>query len=317
MTPPELPGGVIVVARGEAIGTTWSVCAVHALATSADISRAVESCLKLVVRQMSPWAADSDITRFNLSAGGAWTAVPADFATVLEAALAVADASGGAFDPTIGAVVDLWGFGPPGPAARPPSRMEVEEALGPSGWRRLQYDGGRIHQPGGLRLDFSGIAKGYAVDLVCDALVALGCDSFLVEIGGELRGCGVKPDGHPWWVDIETPPESLLEPSRLALLDLAIATSGDYRRTLSHAGRQVSHTLDPRTGHPVTHGLASVTVVHNTAMMADVEATAITVLGPEAGYDYAVRRDLAALLVERQGDGWRERITPRLNRMAD
>lgn len=307
----------MVVAQGEAIGTTWSVRAVCPSTNPAEISQAVGQCLDLIIRQMSPWEPGSEITRFNLSAGEAWTEISADFAKVLGMAVEVAEASGGAFDPSIGAIVDLWGFGPPGPAAQPPSSEEVEAALRLSGWRRLQFGGGRIQQPGGLRLDLSGIAKGYAVDLICEALVARGCESFLVEIGGELRGCGVKPDGTPWWVDIEGPPESLLEPSRVALLNLAIATSGDYRRTLSHGGRQFSHTLDPRTGYPVTYGLASVTVIHPSAMMADVEATAITVLGPEEGYDYAVRRDLPALLVERRGDGWRERITPRLNRMAD
>ena len=174
---------------------------------------------------------------------------------------------------------------------------------------------GAVFQPGGLRLDLSGIAKGYAVDLVAERLTALGFNSVLVEIGGELRGSGIKPDGHPWWVDLEAPPGSPFDPCRFALHGGAIATSGDYRRALTHEGRRYAHTLDPLTGRPVAHGLASVTILAESAMVADAQATAVTVLGPDLGYEYASRNGLAALLVDHRQGRWRERMTPALARM--
>jgi thiamine biosynthesis lipoprotein len=198
---------------------------------------------------------------------------------------------------------------------RPPTADEVALAREGAGWRRLSCQDGAVFQPGGLRLDFSGIAKGYAVDLVAQGLAGLGFDSALVEIGGELHAAGIKPNGQPWWVDLEAPPGAPFDPCRFALYGSAIATSGDYRRVLVDGDQRFSHTLDPHTGYPVTHGLASVTVLAASAMLADAQATAVTVLGPDAGYDYAVRGELPALFVDRRQGHWRERMTPALAAM--
>lgn len=315
-TPPApAAGGVVVSVGGETMGTTWSVRAVAETEQAPAITVAVQAALEEVIRQMSPWAPDSEISAYNRAAPGSWTRISPQFDTVLRAALAVASQSEGAFDPTLGAVAELWGFGSAGPVTQPPSPDKVRDALEAAGWGQVRSEEGRVRQPGGVRLDFSGIAKGYAVDLVFERLMAMGLASVLVEIGGELRGTGVRPDGQPWWVDIEMPPHSSLRACRLALHEVAVATSGDYRRTLEHEGASYSHTLDPRTGRPVLHRLASVTVIADTAMTADAQATAIMVLGPEAGHAYAVRHHLAALLVYPQANEWCERMTLPLARM--
>ena len=316
--PPVLPtGGNIVSLAGDTMGTTWSVRVVAEEARKAEISVTISHALETVIVQMSPWRPDSCINRFNKALAGSWIAIPPEFTRVLTCATEVAADSGGAFDPTLGALVELWGFGAGGPVERPPAADAVAAARQNAGWRRLDGQDGAAFQPGGLRLDFSGIAKGFAVDLVVERLAALGFDAALVEIGGELRASGIKPNGQPWWVDLEAAPGSPFAPSRFALLGQAIATSGDYRRFLIHDGGRLSHTLDPFTGYPVSHGLASVTVLADSAMRADAYATAITVLGPDAGHDYAERNNLAALLVERQQQGWRERMTPVLAAMLD
>lgn len=297
------------------MGTTWSVRVVADSERTAEISSTISHCLDTVIVQMSPWRSGSHINRFNTAPAGSWIEVPQDFAAVLGCAMEIAKASAGAFDPTLGALVDLWGFGAAGPVTRPPTADEVALAREGAGWRRLSCQDGAVFQPGGLRLDFSGIAKGYAVDLVAQGLAALGFASALVEIGGELHAAGIKPNGQPWWVDLEAPPGAPFDPCRFALYDSAIATSGDYRRALVDEDQRFSHTLDPNTGFPVTHGLASVTVLAASAMLADAQATAVTVLGPDAGYDYAVRGELPALFVDRRQGHWRERMTPALAAM--
>jgi len=227
---------------------------------------------------------------------------------VLAFALDVARRSGGAYDPTAGALVDLWGFGPvarPQPFT-PPSPQEVQDARARGGWQRLLHDPAqrRVHQPGGLALDLSAVAKGFGVDQVGRWLRRQGLDSFLVEVGGELLGAGMKPDAQPWWVTLEAPDAGRADDDTLvALHGLAIATSGDYRRFVEHGGRRYSHTLDPRDGWPIRHGAASVSVLHETAMAADAWSTALTVLGAEQGLALADAQALAARFVVRRDDG--------------
>nr|WP_318781324.1 FAD:protein FMN transferase [Sphingomonas aliaeris] len=171
----------------------------------------------------------------------------------------------------------------------------------------LYADRPAVAAAGGLSLDLSGIAKGYAVDAVADLLAASGIAHALVEIGGELVGRGVRPDGQPWWVDLEVPPGLTLAPFRVALHGLAVATSGDYRRG--------EHTIDPRTGYPVVDPVASVSVIHRSALAADAWATALTVLGVHEGIAMAEREGLAARLVTVRGGVAVEHITPALAEM--
>ncbi len=199
----------------------------------------------------------------------------------------------------------------------------MQSALARCDWRTLRFDAqhSRLYQTGGLLLDLSAIAKGYAVDRVLQRLSTLGLQHLLVEVGGELRGQGLRPGGLPWWVDLESPPQgedqAPLTVTRLALHGLAVASSGDYRRVYTRAGRQLPHSMDPRTGAPIAHGLASVSVVHPSCMWADGWSTALTVLGLEQGFALACAQGIAALFVQRDADGrLREVLTPALQELA-
>ena len=315
--PPPLAGSVHEFS-GRTMGTTWRVRLVAAVALPrAPVQRAIQGALDDVVDQMSPWEAHSDLTRFNRAAPATWQVLPDAFFEVLANAREVAERSDGAFDPTAGALVDAWGFGPAAPRGVP-GDAALLQARARAGWRRLALDPARrsAHQPGGLALDLSAIAKGFGVDLVARRLAALGFESHLVEVGGELRGSGLKPDGQPWWVRLEHPDAASAEPETLlALHGLSVATSGDYRRWFEHAGRRYSHTIDPRDGLPIRHGLASVTVIHGQCMLADAWSTALTVLGPVDGPALANRLGLAARFVVRHDTHVEERRSATFERL--
>ncbi|MGW8204226.1 FAD:protein FMN transferase [Sphingomonas bisphenolicum] len=286
------------------MGTSWSAQVVD---PPARCESAIEAVLARVIDQMSNWETDSAISRFNRLAVGEWMRLPADMLTVLRAGLDMARLSGGAFDPAIGRLVDRWGFGPGvqrGPAA----------AVAAS-WTCIEVEDDRARRLADVALDFSGIAKGFAVDAAAAQLRAMGVANFLIEIGGELRGKGVKPDIQPWWVDVEAPPDLAVPTLRIALCGLSVATSGDYRRFRIEDGARLSHSIDPATGAPIAAGVASVTVLHDSAMLADAWATAITVMGPDRGMALATRHDLAAQLVLRTDGGAQEYMTPALAAM--
>ena len=204
-----------------------------------------------------------------------------------------------------------------------PARDAIAAAKARSGWRRISIDGVRACQPGGVRLDFSSIAKGFAVDKVSAYLHALGRPDHLVEIGGELSGHGTKPDGSPWLVALETPQsaadENVVETGEtiLAMHGLAIATSGAQSALCQREGRRLSHTIDPRTGYPVSDRLASVTVIHRRCMHADALATALAALGPEEGVRFAVDHDVAARFVFRRAAKLDIKMTPAMSAMLD
>lgn len=293
---------------GTALGTGWRV-RFAGRSVPAHLIGAIERRLGAIVAQMSQWDPQSLLSRFNRAPAGCWFTLPEDFAAVLGAALDIAGRTDGAFDPTHGRAAALLGFGAVA-VDRPPTMTELDEAFAAAGWQRLAFDRAsrRARQPGGLWLDLSGIAKGFAVDAVSHLLAEQGIGDALVEIGGELVGRGLRPDGQPWWVDIENPPGVVLPPLRIGLHDLSVATSGDYVRG--------AHTLDPRNGRPLGPLVMSASVVHGSAMLADAWATALTVLGPEAGIGVAAREDIAARLVIRSPDA-SERISPRLARMME
>ncbi|MGE4323483.1 MAG: FAD:protein FMN transferase [Sphingobium sp.] len=287
------------------MGTSWSARIVDA---PPGAQAGIEVVLDGVIRMMSNWEAVSDISRFNRVPAGQWMSIPADMMSVLRAGLEMARLSGGAFDPAIGHSVQRWGFGPPG---MPPPRLPAV----PAPWQAIELDGDRARRLDDVALDFSGIAKGFAVDAVARALRESGAKHFLVEIGGELRGEGVKPDIQPWWVDVEPPPDLLVPTLRVALCGLSIATSGDYRRYRMDGARRLSHSIDPASGAPIANDVASVSVLHDSAMLADAWATAITVLGHDRGMALATRHGIAARLVRREGRRGQEYMTPALTVM--
>jgi thiamine biosynthesis lipoprotein len=299
------PGAPLVDLAGETMGTTWRIrLAASPTFDRASLLIAIEARLEAILAEMSHWRSASVLGRFNRLPGGSWCALPADFARVYEAALTVAERSDGAYDPAIGELVDLWGFGPE-PAAASPREPELARAHKRSGIAHLAYDPAtrRLRQPGGVRLDFSGIAKGFAVDALGSVLRRHACHHALIEIGGELLGMGLRPDGDPWWVDLETPADGV-QPLRVALHQLAVATSGDYVRG--------QHTIDPRTGRPVGHALA-VSVIHPSAMLADAWATALSVERPSAMQALAMREKLLVRTLLRDEDKITEWISPALD----
>ncbi|MEO7168819.1 MAG: FAD:protein FMN transferase [Sphingomonas sp.] len=304
-------GATIALFGGDTMGTSWSARVVSSCPGS-DIRSAIRRALDGVIAEMSNWEPDSDLSRFNRAPPGLWQELPADLLRVLDTGLAVARASGGAFDPTAGALVDLWGFGPAGRAELP---AETEVMAASVGWRKLEISETRARRTADVRLDLSGIAKGFGVDMLARALHGLDTGDFLAEIGGELVGAGVKPDGEPWWVELEAPPGARIAPLRVALHDLAVATSGDYRRFFETGGRRYAHSIDPRTRRPVANGVAAVTVLNPSCMLADAWATALTVLGPEEGLAMAAREGLAARFVVRGPSGYREILSPALDEM--
>ena len=303
------PAAAVTDLDGETMGTRWTVRAVLPAGVAAGTVRAaIVARLDGLVAEMSHWSPTSLLSRFNRAPAGDWTTLPPDFAHVVARGLAIAAATGGAFDPTIGRLVDLWGFGPFA-VDTPPAEAEVAAALAAAGWQRLRYSPGdrRLRQPGGLSLDLSGIAKGHAVDAVAGVLERFGVRHALTEIGGELVGRGIRPDGEPWWVDLEIPPGCDLAPLRIALHGLAVATSGDYRRG--------AHTIDPRAGRSVANGVVSASVVHADALTADAWATALTVLGPGEGVAMAATHGIAGRIVTLIEGATREYLTPALETM--
>lgn len=290
------------------MGTSWSARIVDA---PPGCLGAIEGVFARVIAQMSNWQAESDISRFNTLPIGTWVELPLDMMTVLKAGLTMARLSGGAFDPAIGQMVGRWGFGPLGMTG--PEMMPAH----PAPWTMIEIADQSARRLADVSLDFSGIAKGFAVDATAEVLHDLGARHFLIEIGGELRGEGLRPDHQPWWVDVETPPRLSVPTLRIALCGLSVATSGDYIRCRTESGAQLSHSIDPSTGRPIANDVASVTVLHESAMLADAWATAITILGHERGMALATRHDVTARLILRIGDGAMEYMTPALASMLD
>ncbi|CAN5699838.1 FAD:protein FMN transferase [soil metagenome] len=307
--PAPLPAAAVSTRLcGHSMGTSWSVHLLHPPQLSAAVLQAgIEQQLDLVVAQMSHWEADSALSRFNRAAAGSWHSLAPEFFKVLDYALYVAQQSRGAYDPAIGHLVNVWGFGPHQaaqaicPAMPDPATLQQARLAG--GWQQLRLERAtrRVRQPGGLALDLSSIAKGFSVDLVATYLADCGVTSYLVEVGGELRGLGCKADLRPWWVELEHPHSArhLGDKTIVALHGLAVATSGDYRRYFVQDGQRYAHTIDPRSGYPLQHNLASVTVLHAECMVADALATAILVMGLEAGLAYAEQLHLPCLLLSR------------------
>jgi thiamine biosynthesis lipoprotein len=312
--------GDLVQLDGATMGTSWSVRCIANAARAPVVRAAIEDELARVIAQMSPWEPNSDLCRFNRSPIGGWHNLPNELFRVVDCALRIACDSEGAFDPALGALVDLWGFGPMPPSTAP--RFEtIDAARRADGWRALELDsaGQRLRRTAPVALDLCGIAKGFAVDRVMSALSSHGVEHALVEIGGELAGRGVKPDRTPWWVTIDRPAglaPTADAPLLVALHEMAIATSGcerGYRRD----GRHLSHSIDATTGAPIGNGMVSASVLHQSCMEADAYATALMVLGPQAGLAFATSQNLAAVLLFRESDDGAivEAITPALQEM--
>lgn len=289
---------------GRCMGTTWRVLMPEEGAGDAqELRAAVVQVLEDVEQEMSHYREESTISRFNRHRGSSWFPVSREFADLVGQSRHLWSATGGAFDVTCAPLVDLWGFGPNSGDARVPEQAEIDAAMKRTGSDHLAH---RVDPPAlkkdheDLELNLSAIAKGHGVDRVGQLLVDRGVENWLVEVGGELRVAGAKATGVSWTIAVEQPHASgRIEHATLKVTDVAVATSGDYRLFWKDEGRRFSHIIDPRTGRPVTHDTASVSVFAATCAEADAWATTLLVLGAEAGLPLAEKHDLVASFVVR------------------
>jgi thiamine biosynthesis lipoprotein len=296
--------------HGPTMGTTYSIEVARRPATVGreKLQATIDEVLAETGRYLSTYAAASEISRFNAAATTEPVEVSEQLGSVVAIANEVSVASGGAFDITVGPLVRAWGFSEADAGAvTAPDAQQLARLRAEVGYDKLQLQTDRRalrKTVAGLQLDVNGIAPGYAVDRIAERFEALGVNDYLIELGGEVRAHGRSPAGRPWRVAIEAPLAGERKPYAVVELDgLGASTSGDYRDFRMVGGRRVSHTIDPRTGAPVTHELASVCVVDESTARADAYATALMVLGPEKGMQLANRLGLAALFIERSADG--------------
>ena len=294
------------------MGTTYSIRLAAAPLDRGALRRLqadVDAALADVNRQMSPYLPDSEISRFNRAGANEPLAISPDFRFVVRRALEIAEATDGAFDPTVGALVNLWGFGPDGLRRAAPAPEQIAAARAITGWRhlRLAPDGRLAKDVAALKLDLGAIAKGFGVDRVAALLRKRGLANFLVEVGGETLGVGVNAAGEPWRVGVLKPDGSAdLQGVAHLTGGKAIATSGDYRNFYrDESGDLRAHIIDPRTAAPVGHAVASVSVLAGDCLTADALATALFVLGPGEGLPLLAARfpGVEAFFIVRSGNG--------------
>ncbi len=311
----------LVTFAGRTMGTVYSVKFLQPTSPVAveQARREVGALLERLERAMSTYREDSEVCRFGAYRGGDWFAVSVDTARVVAESLRVSELTGGAFDVTVDPLVRLWGFGSRRETGETPPEQAIAEARSKVDWRKLQA---RLDPPAlrktspEISVDLSAIAKGYATDAVAAHLDKLGMNNYLVAIGGELKAHGHGQRGRPWRVGVDKPLDDGRAIQRIIeLKDGAVSTSGDYRNFFTDTGRRYSHVIDPRTGRPVTHNLASVTIIQVTSARADALATALMALGTDAGYALAVKRGWACLFILRAGSGFVEKLTPAFERL--
>lgn len=289
---------------GRTMGTTYAVKLTHA--ASDDLKALIDKRLREIDARMSTYRDDSELSRFNQSKSGDWFAVSADTAFVAQLAVDLAQKTDGAFDPTVGPLVNLWNFGPNPDPGKFPTEQQVSQTLQRVGYQHFQV---QLEPPAlrklhdDLAVDFSAIAKGFAVDALAKIVREQGFADFMVEIGGEVRTSGKSPRGTAWQIALEAPDRKQRSAQYVVpVQDRALASSGDYRNYFEHNGKFYSHTIDPRTGYPVTHRTAAVSVLADDCASADAWATALLVMGAQKGLELAKQQQLAILFMSRDGD---------------
>ena len=315
----EKAGAGLVRLTGSTMGTSYSVkiSRIPASLTEGQLLTEIQQILKRINERMSTYLKDSEISMFNRARTTDWIPVSSETALVVAAALQTSRLTDGAFDITVGPLVDLWGFGPPTRENDLPTDEAIRQTLQTVGYQHIAIK----DSPPALRkdhpevqIDLSAIAKGYAVDQVAEYLESVGIHDYLVEIGGELRAKGKNAQGVPWKVAIEKPdPRRRTVHRVLQLHNGGMATSGDYRNFFEKDGRRYSHTIHPRTGRPVTHNLTSVTVISHSTMQADALATGLMVLGLQSGFQLAEQEKLAAHFIAFGEEGFQEKATSQMS----
>jgi thiamine biosynthesis lipoprotein len=298
---------------GETMGSAWTVKIAGPLPLPAEKMRAgIQERFEFVNLALSTYRKDSALSRFNDDDRGEWVDIDRELAFVMTAALDWAEKSGGAYDPTVGPLVNLWGFGPDPARNSVPDAKAVEAARKRVGWEKIEIDHARKRarkQPG-VRIDLSSLGKGRGVDRVAEYLDSLKIENYLIDLSGKLRGHGRNARGAPWRVAVEQPlPDDPSGRPRMTSIVVelgegSIATAGDYRRYFEIGGKHYSHIIDPRTGWPVTHATASVTVQGPTCMGADALATVYMAMLPDDAMKMADAIQFPALFIRREGPGF-------------
>lgn len=315
------PGsGELLVLEGLTMGTTYVVKLNEPDLSAAekDLRQNIEVILKNINHEMSTYLSDSVLTQINSKATTEWQEITPGLHEVINIALTISLLTEGAFDITVGPLVNLWGFGPGGRPEKVPADEDIQSTLKKSGFHYIQLASTPpllIKEHADLYLDLSGIAKGFGVDEVAVYLESTGIKNYMVEIGGEVRARGKNNKGTVWRIGIEKPVTGKRSVQRIIQLDdIAMATSGDYRNYFEKDGIRYSHTINPNTGRPITHNLASVTVLDGSATTADALATGLLVMGLEKAWNLALRENISALFIYRENDGFSEKVTPGFQR---
>lgn len=304
----------LLAISGTTMGTSYHIKLAPAIGEKINLLSLKEQIiLRLdgIDNKMSTYKKKSEISNFNRHLSDSWMPISAETMGVISAAQQISRLSDGAFDITIGKLVNLWGFGPTITIDAIPDVNDIQTLQSQVGYHKLELR----QTPPALRkssnavyLDLSAIAKGYAVDAIAKLLLDNQIDNFLVEIGGEIITHGHKQQQQPWVIGIESPiagQRSIRK--KLHLPDVAMATSGDYRNYFEHENTRYSHTIDPKNGYPIKHQLASVTVIDRSCMRADALATTIMVMGPDKGLDFAWQHQLAIFMLVKQGEHFIEK----------
>ncbi len=283
-----------------------------------ELRSGIEGVLDEVDEQMSTYRDDSDLNRLNNADVGEWVSTPADLFHVLERSRSIGRKTDGAFDVTVGGLVNLWSFGPEARPEETPPQDELEKRLAEVGYAKLELDedGPRVRRQADFFVDLSGVAKGYGVDRVARYLNEQGHGDFLVNIGGDMIAQGSRGPDTPWRIGIELPEDGPTSAHHaLPLTDISLATSGDYRNYFEEDGQRYSHTISPKTGQPVTHSLASVSVFYPDNTTADAYATAFMVMGTEASLAFAEEHDVAVLTITAGEDDFRTEVSGEFRRL--
>ena len=292
-----------ITLRGATMGTSYSIKIVEPASKIPDekeIHNDVKKLLRDVNWIMSTYIDDSELSLFNQAEKNSWVEVSRDLVDLFRVAIDVSAKSNGAFDITVGPLVNLWGFGPEHNESELPSESEIKARKKLIGYEHLllQDEPPALQKSiNGIYCDLSAIAKGWGVDQVAQLFESKNLHNYLVEIGGEIRAKGVNKKNGPWRIGVSAPDAFAGIQKVIAVRDVAVATSGDYRNYFEKDGVRYSHTIDPRTGRPIRHSLASVTVIHESCMMADAYATAINVLGEKEGMLFAEKENLAVFMI--------------------
>lgn len=296
-------------------------------AESKDVQVQIDEILRMINKSMSTYDPESELSLLNTNSPSDWQEVSEHLYRVLKMSESIHRRSHGAFDVTVGPLVNLWGFGPNKHLKEVPDSDEISTLLASVGAEAIKLRDGVSDKSDGVKkfevsvaskryIDLSAIAKGYSVDVLGKYLEGRGINRYLVEVGGEILARGVKAKDTPWKIAIEAPTDNARTAQIIIpLSNIGIATSGDYRNFFKQEGKRFSHTIDGRSGYPVTHNLASVTVLHESVAIADAWATALTVLGAEEGLKVAQQQGLLAFFIQRVDNGYQQSMTSQFEQL--